>query len=41
MNIARLVLIIWLSFSQSSEDDLYGVLSSIRRMKECRVIINA
>ena len=34
----QLFMIMWLSFSTDNDDDLYGVLSSIRRMEECKKI---
>lgn len=40
MFIARCVLILWLSFSVKKNDDLYGTLMSIRRMNECKKIVN-
>jgi len=32
------MLVVWLAFSVDNDDDLYGVLSSIRRLNECKII---
>jgi hypothetical protein len=39
MFILRMMLIIWLAMSVDGEDDLYGVLSSIRRLQECKKLV--
>jgi hypothetical protein len=36
----RGMLILWLSFSQKADDDLFGVLTSIRRFNECKRIVH-
>jgi hypothetical protein len=36
----RVMLIIWLSFSQKADDDLFGVLTSIRRFNECKRLVH-
>jgi len=37
--ILRIMLIFWLSFSQKADDELFGVLTSIRRFNECRRLV--
>jgi len=37
--VARIVLILWLAFSVDNQDDYYGVMSSIRRLNECKKIV--
>ena len=38
--VLRFMLIVWLSFSQKADDDLFGVLTSIRRFNECKKIVH-
>lgn len=40
MWIVRIILIVWLGLSQKSNDDLYGVLTSIRRFNECFKLVH-
>jgi hypothetical protein len=40
MLIARLFLILWLAFAVKNDDDLYGTLSSMRRMAECKKVVH-
>ena len=37
--VGRILLIMWLSFAQKADDDLFGVLTSIRRFNECRRVV--
>jgi len=37
--VGRILLILWLSLAQKADDDLYGVLTSIRRFNECRRVV--
>jgi len=39
MFLARLTLILWLAFAVKNDDDLYGTLSSMRKMAECRKVV--
>lgn len=38
--VLRGMLIFWLSFSQKADDDLFGVLTSIRRFNECKKVVH-
>jgi hypothetical protein len=38
--VLRILLILWLGFAQKADDDLFGVLTSIRRFDECKRIVH-
>jgi hypothetical protein len=40
MRYAKMFLLVWLSAIVSPDDHLYGIMMSLRRLEECKIIID-